>query len=301
MANGAAWGAVVPSGDRLALAVVKREAAHKPVVSYCEVYAHSGEPLETLKRVRTLKGFACKRCVTVLGEGQYQMMLIDKPDEMAGLPADELRQALRWRIKDRLEFPVEAAGIDFIEVPAIGSRPAQLWVVVSPHAVLRPCIEHFQSARLPLAAIDIPELAERNLVSLFEETNRALAALSFGARGARLLITYRGDLYLARSIEVASDALIAPGNDLLHERVLLDIQRSLDNFDRLYSAISLSRLVVGPLPGGDAFIDYLSANLPLPVMRADLAEVLALEAVPHLAAAEQQRAAWLALGAALRG
>jgi MSHA biogenesis protein MshI len=89
---------------------------------------------------------------------------------------------------------------------------------------------------------------------------------------------------------------------VLHERVLLDIQRSLDNFDRNYSAINLTRLLVGPIPhaGGEAFIDYLRANLSLPVASANLAEVLDFAQTPQLANPAEQADAWLALGAALR-
>jgi MSHA biogenesis protein MshI len=82
--------------------------------------------------------------------------------------------------------------------------------------------------------------------------------------------------------------------------VLLDIQRSLDSFDRNYSSVPLNRLLVGPLPGGDAFIEYLGANLSLPVERANLADVLDIEATPGLADAAAQAENWLALGAALR-
>ncbi|MDO9600843.1 MAG: hypothetical protein Q7J02_00865, partial [Rhodocyclaceae bacterium] len=86
----------------------------------------------------------------------------------------------------------------------------------------------------------------------------------------------------------------------LQERVLLDIQRSLDSFDRNFSAIPLTRLLVGPLPGGTAFIEYLGGNLSLPVAPANLAEVMDFTATPRLKETSAQADAWLALGAALR-
>ena len=86
----------------------------------------------------------------------------------------------------------------------------------------------------------------------------------------------------------------------LHERVLLDIQRSLDNFDRNHSAIPLNRLLVGPLPEGDVFVDYLATNLTMPVSRADLGDVLNIGAAPQLKKMDLQAEGWFAIGAALR-
>ena len=113
-------------------------------------------------------------------------------------------------------------------------------------------------------------------------------------------MTYRGELYMTRHIDAAAAELAGPDAAILHERVLLDIQRSLDNFDRNYSAIPLTRLLVGPLPQGEAFVDYLRANLSLPVAGANLADVLDIAQAPQLANPADQSAAWLALGAALR-
>ena len=149
-------------------------------------------------------------------------------------------------------------------------------------------IHLFQDAKTPLAAIDIPELAQRNLSALFEEPNRGLAMVAFDAKGGRLTITYNGELYMTRYIDVGAAELAGPNGASLRERVLLDIQRSLDNFDRNYSSIHLTRLLVGPLPGGDEVVAYLAANLSLPVAAANLADVLDLGAVPRLTSLEAQ-------------
>ena len=63
----------------------------------------------------------------------------------------------------------------------------------------------------------------------------------------------------------------------------------------------LTRLLVGPLPGGEAFVEYLRTNLSLPVASANLADVFDIEATPRLAEIATQAESWLALGAALRG
>ena len=295
------WTAVVFGADRIALAEVKRQREERPVVRSCDSFAREGSDLEVLKRLKNAKRLTSGHCTTLLWHGQYQLLQVDAPGNLPEeSPQEELREALRWRVKEMVDFSIDQAGIDVMSIPAQGSRSQQFWVVAASHDVLRPRIQLFQDAKTSLAVIDIPELAQRNLSGLFEEENRGLALVAFEDKGGRLTITYRGELFMTRHIDVSAPELAGANASTLHERVLLDIQRSLDNFDRNFSAIPLTRLLVGPLPGGGAFIDYLAGNLSLPVAAANLADVLDIEATPGLADMAVQAAAWLALGAALR-
>jgi len=78
------------------------------------------------------------------------------------------------------------------------------------------------------------------------------------------------------------------------------VQRSLDNFDRQFSQVALQRVIVVAPEGGEALVNYLAANLYLPVTGADLATVIDTSAFPALADPSEQ-ARWLeTLGLALR-
>lgn len=294
------WTAVEFGSERIAVAEVARRGDGPPQVRVCDSFAREGGELDALKRLKQVRRFAHARCTTLLWHGQYQLLQIDAPDNARDLPHEELREAMRWRIKEMVDYPIENAGVDVIDIPAPGSRKPQIWVAVASHDVLVPRVHLFQDAKLSLAAIDIPEMAQRNLATLFEERNRGLALAAFDDKGGRLTISYQGELFMTRHIDVGAPELTGPQAESLHERVLLDIQRSLDNFDRNYSAIPLTRLMIGPLPGGEAFVNYLGMNLSLPVAMVDLGDVLDLGAVPRLADTAAQADAWLALGAALR-
>lgn len=294
------WTAVVCGTDRIVVAEVAPRGDGLPQVRSCDSFAREGSELDAIKRLKNAHHLARTRCTTLLWHGQYQLLQIDAPDNAHDLPHGELRDAMRWRVKEMVDYPVENAGIDVIDIPAPGSRAPQMWVVVASHDVLVPRVRLFQDAKTSLDAIDIPEMAQRNLATLFEERNRGLALVSFDEKGGRLTISYEGELFMSRHIDVGASELADARAESLHERVLLDIQRSLDNFDRNYSAIPLTRLMIGPLPGGEAFASYLGANLSLPVAMTDLAGVLDLTAVPRLADTAAQADAWLALGAALR-
>ena len=88
--------------------------------------------------------------------------------------------------------------------------------------------------------------------------------------------------------------------DQLFERIALEAQRSLDNFDRLNGHISVTRLLVSALPAVPGFVDYLRDYLSLPVVELDLADVLDFPSVPELAQATRQTQCLKVLGAALR-
>lgn len=299
--GGEGWTAVLIRSDRIVLADVRRRRGQPPQVRRCESFASEGQSnAAALGRLRAARRLGENPCTTLLHHGQYQLLAVEAP----AVPKEERRNALRWRVKEMVDFPIEHAGIDVLDIPmaqAAGRTP-QVLVVAASHDVLGPQIRLFQDAKAPLHAIDIPELAQRNVAALFEEEHRGLAFLAFDNEGGRLTFTYGGELYVSRHIDVTRDALAAGSADMggIYERVLLDVQRSLDNFDRNFSAISLAKLVVAPIAVGSGFIDYLRSNLYQPVEVMDLSKVLDLEPVPRLADPMQQADALLAIGAALR-
>jgi len=299
--KGDGWTATVFGADRIALADVLRRSDAPPQVRACESFAREGSELDVLKRLKGSKRLGSGPCTTLLGHGQYQLLQVDAPDNLTGdTPREEWCEAMRWRVKEMVDFPIELAGIDVLQIPAQGGRARQVWVAAASQEILQARVWLFQDAKVPLAVIDIPDLAQRNLANLFEEPNRGVALLSFDDKGGRLTVSFQGELYMTRHIDVSGPELVGQKAEALHERVLLDIQRSLDNFDRNYSAITLPRLRVGPLPGGEVFVEYLRGNLSLPVVSINLADVLDFAATPQLADAAAQADAWLALGAALR-
>eukprot|EP00825_Cyclidium_porcatum_P034811 TRINITY_DN3653_c0_g2_i1.p4 TRINITY_DN3653_c0_g2~~TRINITY_DN3653_c0_g2_i1.p4 ORF type:complete len:183 (-),score=15.43 TRINITY_DN3653_c0_g2_i1:231-779(-) len=161
----------------------------------------------------------------------------------------------------------------------------------------------FHQARVPLDSIDIPEMAVRNVASLFEEPNRGLAFLVLNAGESLLTITFGGELYLSRRIEVSSQALAEADGERrqqMLERLALELQRTLDNFDRQYGFISVSRLLVSSEFDCAATVAALAQNLYLPVQAADLAQVVESNTIPELRTVERQAQSLLAIGAALR-
>lgn len=296
------WLAVVSKGARIDLAHVCRAARQQPEVRLMEsfrVERSVADSLKVLSASRKLKNY---RATTLLANGQYHLAQFETP----AVPAEERAEALRWRFKDTVEFPVETASVGVLDIPidAGGTRQPMVYAVAAAMSAVAPVMQMFDGGKVPLDAIDIPELAQRNVAALFEEENRGLAFLHLDDAGGLLTITYRGELYAARRIEVSATQLVEADVDrrsTLLERVMLELQRTLDNFDRQYSFVSVASLLTATSPQVPELQSYLAENLYVPVRGMDLSSVCNLSAVPELRGNLELQAQYLpAIGAALR-
>lgn len=247
-------------------------------------------------------GWEDYRCTTTLKPGDYQLLQAPVPD----VDAAEVKQAVRWQMGDALEFPADSATFDVLDIPLpdhLATRGRSLWVAAAPNAVIQQVMNTFDAAGLDLQAIDLPELAQRNLAHRYAEPGRGVAMLYVGEDGALLTFTYEGDLYGVRRIDVTG-AQLAEGDATrratLVERIGLELQRSLDNFERLYSFVGITRVLLAPCRDGVALADELRSFLYIPLDLVDLAQVLDLSAVPALADPILQGRHFVTLGAALR-
>jgi MSHA biogenesis protein MshI len=161
----------------------------------------------------------------------------------------------------------------------------------------------FDDAGVPLQAIDIPETAQRNVARLLEAPGRALALLVFDAEDPLLTFTAGGELYQHRRIELQArvDGIDDAGQSrAFYERLVLELQRSLDQFGRQYPALAISRMLVSSVSGADDLVPQLAGGLALPVAALDLTRVVDCTRVPELAAPGRQTQCLHLLGAALR-
>jgi MSHA biogenesis protein MshI len=295
------WLAIVIQRDGIAVAGVARDPSGRPSVAQARFFegASGSEPLEKVAReVRAAAG----HCTTLMRPGEYQMLSVEAPN----VPAGELKTAVRWRLKDVLDFPVDEATLDVLDIPADPHAAVRaqrmMFVVAARNSMVAPLQKTFAAAKTGLSVIDIPELAQRNIAAMLEPEGRGLAMLSFDDDSALLTVSYGGELYLSRRIDIALAQLTDPDHERRvqgFDRITLELQRSLDNVERQFSFVSVSKLVLGPseVSGLD---DYLSSNLYTPVETLDLGSLFDLEGTPELAGKAAQQRFLLPLGAALR-
>lgn len=298
------WLVISFQDNGLCFAHVIREHGSRPVVTligfFSTTAALSSASLDKLAREIEPTGYQCS---TLLSSGESQLLSVEAPN----VPLEELKTAIRWRLKDMLDYHIEDAAIDVMDIPVDKGQSAQakqMFVVAARNHMIQERQELFAQAKIPLSVIDVPEMAQRNISALLEPEGRGVALLSFDARGGLLTVSYGGELYLARHIDIPlaklKQAEEAQRNES-YDRITLELQRSLDYFDRQFSFITLSKLVLGPLgdtPGG--LREYLAANLYLPVEALDLEDVFDISNVPELRQVETQQRFFQTLGAALR-
>lgn len=285
--------------DRIDLSHVLVEGKPRPEILLCESFRKEGSDFDTLRRLRKELSLDRYQCATLLKTNEYQLLTVDAPN----VPAAEAKNALRWSIKDMVDYPVETAVVDGVRVPGAenAGRPAQMLAVATRNEVIAAAVKPFNDADIDLEVVDVPELAQRNLAALFEQDGRGLAMLCFGDNGALLTFTSGGELYQARRIDVSLRDFV-PGADEAerYDRIALELQRSLDHFDRQFRSVSVSRLVISPVPDGARLAEYLGANLTVPVTLLDLGQVMDFPGVPELRDPLRQSQCLQMIGASLR-
>lgn len=246
------------------------------------------------------------------------LLLVEAPE----VDPSELKAAVRWRIKDLIDFHVDDAVLDVFDIEGQRGRTKMMYVVVARIATVQEHINLLEKAHVNLGVIDIAELAQRNIAALLPEDQSGVALLHLTPRGGLLTLTRQGNLFLARNMEFGTDHLAAtlpgaasaqsdneftldteddgvpPALRRLMDSIVLEIQRSLDYFESHFGLPPISGLVVAPLaqpvPG---LAGYLGGNLGLPVRTLDLNTVLDCE---QTLSDELQARCLPAIGAALR-
>jgi MSHA biogenesis protein MshI len=261
----------------------------------------AAEP-SSLERVAKEFGLKRYRCTTLLKPQEYQILLVEAP----AVKPNELKSAVRWRIKDMLDYHVDDATIDVLDVPVpagAAQRAHYMYTVAARNDIIRATVDRFTGAGIALAVIDIPDTAQRNVAVRLESEQRAVVALTFDSHGGLITVSHAGELYLSRRLDITpaqfGDATAEARTRLL-DRVLVEVQRSLDHCERTYPFFALGRLLIGPFVGDDDLRAHLAANLYLPVELLEMARVARLPAGARSWDAAQQ-AKWLKLiGAGLR-
>ena len=305
------WIGIAPHGDQIAVALVQRGAGARPAIRW-SADAPWAQPTRVLQQLRRSRALHRHRRVALLQRGQYQCVAMDAP---ADVPRPDWAAAVRWQLKDTVDFAVDSAAIDVLAVPEGTSyrAQAQIIAVAAAAAQVRPLVEQAADAGTPWQAIDITETALRNLGALVEPDGRAQALLHCQAGHATLVVTYRGELLSTRQLDLAlaqPDVANANANanadadaarTLAYDQAGLELQRTLDGIERAFGQVTLARLLITPMPGVQALCDHLGPLLYVPVAPLQLAEVLDFSAVPALLTdAALLNRHLCAIGAALR-
>ena len=293
------WVGVHCRGDHLFLADVARRDYAKPRIAAVASFDGPQALDAMLGWQRHRKGApACSSLL--LPAADYQLLVLDAP----AVPAAERSDALRWGLKDLLDGPVEEAAIDCIEVPAAvrGDAAQRLLTVVSKKATVRDWMRRYRDARVPLSAIDVPELALRNLAVLSAGLE-ARAFMHLGLDKTHLILVWQGELCSFRELDISGTQYFQASDDeraVLADRLALEVQRTADSFTRQFHAADLSGLDISSVGGLDDLLERLSNLVSLPVWDFRVEERIEIDGVACHPDMNRRIDFTYAIGAALR-
>lgn len=329
------------------------------IVSWCGqalafVEARHGDGRYTIKRMGVVEqgadslkafverltgmGLAGHPAMAMLCTEQSMLLQIPAP----AVPAEELRSAARYQIRDMVDTHIDDLTLDVLHVgDGHAKTTGQLFVVAAANAAIRDIMQLASSMEWPLRVIDVQEMAQRNLQSAWAQhagfAQRATAALVVANdKQALLTISAAGELYYCRRLDLpagfmamqwsgAAGVEAAPvdaytpvdeyvpdygrpasafgledtslGGADPAQRVLVELQRSLDLWDRTWSNLPLASVSV--YAGGRTveLADWLRQGLGQSVANKDPTSLF--EGVPELTEAHKLRCLPL-LGVLLR-
>lgn len=309
-ANTTGW-TVIDSSDGASMCAVSvrtpvRAGQRPQVQAVAEVPCADTDLPAEVQAVRELASLVDRRLpvLVTLARSQYRLRVMDEP----AVSERELLSSLKWAVSADSDNPLEEQNLAWLPIPARAhatSRSRQGYAVITPTAPLMSRMAVWRQGGVKPKVVDIRETALRNLAGVVERAGECLALLSTDAEGVGMVFTHEGSLVLDRFIEQPMSevhAADAGARARLHERIAVQLMRSIDVIGHAHPNMPVTRVLVGPASEASGLPEFLATQLPLKVEPFKLEQVFDLDEVPELAQSRVLQArCMVALGAALRG
>lgn len=278
----------VEAGDRIGIAIsqeglsivhVVPSAVGKPYLSSARFHSSASEeeyPSLVKKFIEEL-GLHGKTCVLVIPSAQYAAYMMEPPE----VDDKEMKQALAWQVKDYLDYPVENASIDYIDLPTISGKRL-VYAVAANKRFVEKQVAWLNLMGLEVEAVNIGEFALRNIASLLPENKKGLLFIHPAMVHSKIILVKDTLLYLLRDARVDLKSIVNEGYDIddevlvqMLEELSLEVQRTLDySVTRLQQnpaeSIVISPQVFKDLNESDKYNSLSnSASLPVRIMKLD--------------------------------
>ena len=267
------WSALL----RRRLAVVAVSLHNGVTLVRLEPGVNGGKPLLRVARRRvelsalrrwSRKGFLSNALlVLVLPAEMRTITHVAKPET----PDAEVVSALRWQIANSLDYPAEEALIDAIDLPILATGQAPQMMAISARASLvKKYMEPLLDLGLTPDVIDIQDQGIRNLSLLAAPASAARACVWLRGTNALITIIAGAELCQTRAMEMGDTAQNAEG---VADRLSLQLQRTLDAFDRQATHYAVRYMHLLPNHHGPALADALNAHLTIKCLSLDFAQL----------------------------
>lgn len=168
-----------------------------------------------------LKGMPCN---AVLAPEDYAVLFTEAPQ----VADDELRDAMRWRIKDLSPVPVDQAVLDVFRLPEDAGNVGRnrVFTVVARQQAVEELVALIDSAGLKINAVDVPELCLRNLAAHCAQASRSVMLVRLQGDKSLVTAVCNGNVYLNRQFHFYYNGQTIAAVDA--DSLALELQRSVD-------------------------------------------------------------------------
>jgi len=248
------------SNEGIALARVQVSNGGRPRLLHCEFISAevTNSNVDTLRDRVGAKDLGKIPCNWVLVNPDYNLLLVESPK----VAQEEMREAMRWRIKELINFPVEDAIVDVFPLPSDGTRGTPMsYVVVTERSQIQEIVNTASSAKLSLNSIDIGELALRNIADHLTIDGRGYCLVRLRQGRGNLTLIKQGQVYLSRQFELPYNGGLL--DDLPEEKLVLEVQRSVDYYERQLGQVPPAQLLFcGENISDDKLTNTIRGSLP---------------------------------------
>jgi MSHA biogenesis protein MshI len=197
-------------------------------------------------------------CHLVLASSQTQIVQVDKPN----IPESELNAALKWQIKDLVNYSPEDMVLDYFDGPTLAGGNEKINVVCASKKELLTFIEPLSQNGLILKSITTEEFAFASL--LVVQNDACLMVCQQPNEEIILLIVKQGKVFFSRRLRGFAQIATKTEEELSYgviDNLNLEIQRSTDYFERqLKQAPIRSIEVIVPMANEAVLARKLSEN-----------------------------------------
>jgi MSHA biogenesis protein MshI len=201
------------------------------------------------------------RCSWILQSENYTLL----PAGNLPVAKNEILPALRFYVKDRIDYPVSEASIEYFSVPAPKQSQVVkedfIYAIVAKKEYLDKTANLINESGLNLNIIDIPELALRNIAALSpqEKNQKNMGIIDVGKSRTTLFLLQDSQIHFIRQIEWEEKQGI--------EKLSSEIHRSLDYYENELGHSSIQQFYLSP--AYQIFSPALKENLSLDMYELD--------------------------------
>jgi MSHA biogenesis protein MshI len=183
-------------------------------------------------------------CHFVLNPDEYQFLQVEKPQ----VEKQELQSALRWHIKDLVDYHIDDVVLDYLTLP-VDNMPLQ--VVATRKSVIQSRVDLLSGAHCQIASIDIAVQAARNLIDKVKSVrpDTSIGLLNLWDTNAKISVLLNHDLYINRLTNIGAESLNKVSEDDIDSQSIVDslaveLQRTFDYYESYSRQAPVSQLII---------------------------------------------------------